>query len=124
MNILSLVVLTILLSAVPARAEVTTLRPLEEQLQRQLLAPCCYRETLYHHMSDAAVAMKAEIREMVASGKTDREILELYKLRYGRRILAEPEGATWWIEMLTPIGALAIGAILVIRIIGKSALTP
>ena len=52
--------------------------------------------------------MKAEIREMVASGKTDREILELYKLRYGRRILTEPEGATWWVEMLTPTEALAM----------------
>lgn len=82
-----------LIASTLAGANVVAPSPLESNLHRELLAPCCYRETLDHHMSDAASAMKAEICEMVANGKTEHEIVELYKSRYGLRILAEPEGA-------------------------------
>ena|SRR5437899_396512 len=108
-----------LIASTLASAGVVAPSSLESKLHRELLAPCCYRETLDHHMSEAATAMKAEIHEMVAHGKTEREIVELYKSRYGLRVLAEPEGARWWIGTLTPVAALAIGAVLVIRIIGK-----
>jgi cytochrome c-type biogenesis protein CcmH len=119
MSVSKLILFTSLLRGICSRAEVTLAGPLEAKLQGELLAPCCYRQTLDHHMSDAATAMKAQIREMVANGKTEREIVELYKSRYGPRILAEPEGATWWIGTLTPLAVLAIGAVLVIRKIAK-----
>ena len=119
MSMSKLTLLASLLSAISLHAELTLARPLEAKLQRELLAPCCYRQTLEHHMSDAATAMKAEIRQMVANGKTERQIIELYKSRDGPRILPEPEGATWWIGTLTPLAALAVGAVLVIRTIGK-----
>jgi cytochrome c-type biogenesis protein CcmH/NrfF len=93
--------------------------PVEMKLQRELLAPCCYRETLDHHMSEAAAAMKSEIHAMVGRGKSEREIVEHYKAQYGSRILAEPEGATWWVGTLVPLLVLAIGTALVIRFIGN-----
>jgi len=92
--------------------------PLERKLQHELLAPCCYREPLDRHMSQAAETMKAEIHAMVIAGKSEREIIGVYKARYGMRILGEPEGLAWWIGTCTPLLVLALGGgglILVVR---------
>lgn len=95
------------------------LSPLEAKLQRELLAPCCYTQTLDRHMSDAAMTMKAEIHQLIASGKSERQIVEMYKSRYGERILAEPEGVTWWMLTLVPLFAMAIGAVLLFRVLNR-----
>jgi len=95
------------------------LLPLESRLQHELLAPCCYRETLDHHMSQEAYNMRAEIHQMVLSGKSERQIIDFYKARYGMRILGEPEGAYWWIGTLTPFAVLALGLIGLILMLRK-----
>jgi cytochrome c-type biogenesis protein CcmH/NrfF len=51
--------------------------------------------------------MKREIEEFVRQGKTDREILDFYKQKYGARILVEPEGALWWWMHAVPFAVLA-----------------
>jgi len=55
------------------------------------MAPCCYNGSVALHQSDAAKKMRAEIAKLIAGGKSDREILDLYIQRQGKRILAEPE---------------------------------
>jgi len=95
------------------------LLPLESRLQHELLAPCCYRETLDHHMSQEAYNMRAEIHQMVLSGKSERQIIDFYKARYGMRILGEPEGVYWWIGTLTPFAVLALGLIGLILMLRK-----
>jgi cytochrome c-type biogenesis protein CcmH len=94
-------------------------RALVEKLEHALLAPCCYQEVVATHNSEQAKAMRAEIASMVAAGKTEREILDYYKQRYGARILAEPEGAQWWVMNVVPIIMLAGGAIIVVRLLRK-----
>ena len=93
--------------------------PVEVKLQHELLAPCCYQATLDQHMSDAALTMKTEIHEMVSAGRSEREIIDFYKARYGARILGEPEGAVWWIGTLTPLLALAASALVLTRLIRR-----
>ena len=93
--------------------------PLESKLQHELLAPCCYRETLDHHMSQDAYIMRAEIHNLVSAGRTEREIIDIYKARYGMRILGEPEGAAWWIGTCTPFVVLALGAGALIPVIRR-----
>ena len=93
--------------------------PRESKLQHELLAPCCYRETLDHHMSQEAYNMRAEIHQMVLSGKSERQIIDFYKARYGMRILGEPEGVYWWIGILTPFAVLALGLIGLILMLRK-----
>jgi len=88
---------------------------LELKLQRELLAPCCYHETLDRHNSDIAVTMRAEIHSMLTAGKSEREILDLYQSRFGKQVLAEPEGTTWWVGTLIPLAALAASFWFVIR---------
>lgn len=107
-------ILLIALLLVSGSAEADRVRGLE----RKLMAPCCYQTTLAEHHSEAAKEMKTEIAALVSAGKSDGEIVELYKERYGPRILAEPEGAAGvWLRAL-PVVVLLVGfgaVVLVIR---------
>jgi cytochrome c-type biogenesis protein CcmH len=79
-------------------------------LQKRLLAPCCWNEPVSTHRSEVALEMRAEINRLVAQGKSDREILDLYKSRYGMRILIEPEGQrSFWVHFAPPAVLLAGG---------------
>lgn len=79
-------------------------------LQKRLLAPCCWNEPVSTHRSEVALEMRAEINRLVAQGKSDREILDLYKSRYGLRILIEPEGQrSFWVHFAPPAVLLAGG---------------
>jgi len=80
-----------------------------EKLENSLLAPCCWAETVARHNSEVAAQMRAEIAQFVAAGRSDREILDYYKQRYGERILVEPEGARWWLMNVVPLIFLALG---------------
>lgn len=95
------------------------LSPVERKLQGELMAPCCYHETVDRHESDAAIQMRAEIHALVAAGQSEREILEHYKAKYGERILAEPEGATWLVGFSVPFVVFAAGIAFVVRMIWK-----
>lgn len=88
-----------------------------ETLQKRLLAPCCYTENVAQHRSEAADAMRAEIREMVLAGRTEREILDHYKQRYGARILSEPEGPVQVWGYAVPLAMLVFGCLVVLRLI-------
>ncbi|MCL6546861.1 MAG: cytochrome c-type biogenesis protein CcmH [Bryobacteraceae bacterium] len=87
-----------------------TALPNEERirkLENSLLAPCCWAEPIAQHRSDVALQMKREIEDFVRQGKTDREILDFYKQKYGARVLVEPEGALWWWMHVVPFAVLA-----------------
>jgi len=64
------------------------------RLEKSLLAPCCYSRSIARHMSAEAEQMRHEVTEMVASGRSENEILEYYKALYGERILIVPDGRT------------------------------
>jgi cytochrome c-type biogenesis protein CcmH/NrfF len=70
-------------------------------------------------MSQEAYNMRAEIHQMLLSGDTERQIIDIYKARYGMRILAEPEGAYWWIATFTPPVVLASGVVALILLVRK-----
>jgi len=77
------------------------------KLENSLLAPCCWAEPIAQHRSEVALQMKREIEDFVRQGKTDREILDFYKQKYGARVLVEPEGALWWWMHAVPLAVLA-----------------
>lgn len=90
-----------------------------EELQRALLAPCCYSEPVAEHRSEISLKMRDEIRGMVAEGKTDREILDHYKAEYGMRILVEPEGTlSVWLNVI-PVVMLVVGLAAVVLILRR-----
>jgi cytochrome c-type biogenesis protein CcmH len=88
------------------------------RLEAQLIAPCCWSQQVSVHSSGAAEAMRTEIRQLLAEGRTEPQILDAYVQRYGTRVLAEPPARgfsrvlhlwPWFIGMLT---ALLLGVTL------------
>lgn len=89
------------------------------RIQERILAPCCYSETVAHHRSDVALEIKREIEKMVDENKTDNEIVAVFTARYGRRILAEPEGRSGLLLKLVPAGAITAGVLMTVLLIRK-----
>ena len=83
------------------------------KLENSLLAPCCWAEPVSRHRSEVALQIRQEIAGFVDEGKTDREILDYYKQRYGLRILVEPEGGLWWLMHVVPFVVLGLGVVVV-----------
>ena len=90
-----------------------------EHLEEQLMTPCCWKEPVRHHRSDAALTMKTEVRRMVAAGQSDREILDHYLAEYGARILVEPEGSTSAWMHIVPVLAVFVGLLVAIQVIRR-----
>ncbi len=89
------------------------------KLENALLAPCCYQEVVATHSSEVAEQMREELAAMVAEGRSDREILDHYRQRYGPRVLAEPIGAQWWLMNLVPVAMLLAGGLVVVGLVRR-----
>lgn len=83
----------------------------EQELERRLIAPCCWRETLDVHSSPLATELRAELRRRFTAGESaDRIEADLVK-RYGSRIQAHlPESlGTWLVLAVALFGAVFLG---------------
>jgi cytochrome c-type biogenesis protein CcmH/NrfF len=89
------------------------------KIETSLLAPCCWSEPVSTHRSEISLSIKAEIEKLVGEGKTDREVLDLYKSRYGMRILVEPEGSQWWVMNVVPVVMTVLGLMVVVFVIRR-----
>jgi cytochrome c-type biogenesis protein CcmH len=88
-------------------------------LEHQFMSPCCYGEELYGHMSPQAQEMKAEIAQLIVAGRTDREIVDFFKGKFGERILTEPEGTKWWVMNVVPFVLLGLGLLVTLWVIRR-----
>jgi cytochrome c-type biogenesis protein CcmH len=59
-------------------------------LEAKLMAPCCFTQTIDQHESEAARQMRAEVRQWLAQGDSEEQILDRYVQLHGARILAVP----------------------------------
>src|SRR5579871_205126 len=85
--------LVILLMLVTAPVSLTDAQSIHVQnVEKKLLAPCCYTQSIAEHGSDVAVRMRAEVTQMVADGKSEDEIIGHYRAVYGDRVLIIPDG--------------------------------
>lgn len=88
------------------------------RLEAQLIAPCCWSQQVSVHSSGAAEAMRSEIRQMLAAGRSERQILDAYVGRYGTRVLAEPPARGFsrvlhtWPWLIGVLSALMLAAAL------------
>jgi cytochrome c-type biogenesis protein CcmH/NrfF len=73
-----------------------------KKLDDSLLSPCCYTQPISQHMSDVAEEMRQQVVEMVASGMTEKKIIEHYRQQYGDRILVVPDGNTGQVLFVLP----------------------
>ncbi len=78
-----------------------------DRLTHELIAPCCWREPIAIHRSQEALQMLDEVEKLVAEGRSEEEIRNIYVARYGPRILADPPGVSkYWLYLL-PFSLLA-----------------
>ena len=78
------------------------------------MAPCCYTQNIREHMSQEAAQMREEVTQMVLAGRSDREILNYYKAKYGETILVVPDGIAGGLTFGIPVAAtlLATGILI------------
>ena len=93
-----------------------------ERLTHELIAPCCWREPIAIHRSQEALQMLDEVEKLVADGRSEEEIKNIYVARYGPRILADPPGVSkYWLYLL-PFSLLTwfmVGAVFRLRSLVK-----
>jgi cytochrome c-type biogenesis protein CcmH len=86
------------------------------RLEGLLMAPCCGANTLAEHESPAVDRMRREIRELLAAGRSEREILDRYVATLGPTILAVPPSRGFnLVVYLVPLLALIGGPLLLWR---------
>jgi len=96
-----------------------------QALGKMLRCPMCQGLSIADSGSSAARAQMDRVRELVAEGKTDDEIRAYFIARYGEWALLEPpaHGVNWLVWLL-PIGLVVLGAILIGRLVRRSAAVP
>jgi cytochrome c-type biogenesis protein CcmH len=124
----SLALLMLLLFAAPAAFAIDPAPPFEDPVRQarytalihELRCLKCQGETIADTPALFAVDMRRQVREMIADGKTDHEILDFMVERYGEIILLKPrwsaKNAWLW---LAPGVFLLIGLIVAWRIISQ-----
>lgn len=60
------------------------------QLQSSLRCPTCAAESIRDSQAPIAASMRSEVRDQVAAGRTDAEILDWFEERYGVTVLLSP----------------------------------
>jgi uncharacterized iron-regulated membrane protein/cytochrome c-type biogenesis protein CcmH/NrfF len=73
------------------------------KIEGRLMAPCCYTQTILDHDSQVAVEMRNEVTALVASGKSEEEIITYYRTKYGETILVVPDGWSGKFLTATPL---------------------
>jgi cytochrome c-type biogenesis protein CcmH len=83
-------------------------------LEARLKCPVCRTQSVLESTSFMALEMRAKIRELIAAGRSDGEILDYFSDRYGDYILLEPRKAGFALSayLLPAVAVLGAGATL------------
>ncbi len=91
------------------------------KVARQLIAPCCWSETADAHRSEAAVQMRAQIREALQRGFLEEQIIASYVKEYGERVLSTPKAEGFnYMAWIMPGVALMFGVAFVGRFLRRN----
>jgi cytochrome c-type biogenesis protein CcmH len=87
-----------------------------EELSSLMRCPVCQGLSVADSPTPSALAMKAEVRQFLAAGYTDNQILTYFEQAYGEfiRLAPKPKGFNLVVWIL-PIAALLAGLTLVLR---------
>ncbi len=75
-----------------------------------LRCPVCQGMSVADSPSEMAVNMKAQVRELLARGYTEEQILDYFEKSYGQFVLLSPKSKTLWV---LPLIALVLGIVIV-----------
>lgn len=95
-------------------------------LAHELRCLVCQNETLADSQAPLAADLRNQIREQLAAGKSEREVVDFLVARYGDFVLYRPPlKSTTVLLWIGPFLFLAFGAFLLVRFVrGRRALAP
>ncbi len=80
------------------------------EVGRLVRCPVCQGMSIADSPAEMAVNMKAQVRELLARGYTEEQILKYFELSYGEFVLLKPKSKVLW---MLPVLALVLGAVVV-----------
>ncbi len=87
-----------------------------------LRCPVCQGLSVTDSPATMAVNMKAQVKEMLAAGYAEDQILSYFERSYGEFVrLQPPLRGVIWLVWLAPLLALAVGAVVVMRFLRSPA---
>jgi cytochrome c-type biogenesis protein CcmH len=90
----------------------------EVQLAAQLRCLVCQNQSIAESNADLAKDLRNKLREQIAAGKTDAEIIEYMTARYGDFVLYRPPfKATTALLWLGPALLAVVGGVVVVRLV-------
>lgn len=86
-----------------------------EDLDRRLRCPVCQSVSIADSPSQTAATMRREVADQVAAGRTDQQVVDYFRARYGDWVLLDPpaRGDTLMLWLLLPAAA-AVGVAVVL----------
>lgn len=92
-----------------------------QRVASKLRCPVCQNESVADSQSELSAQMRTLIREKLAAGETEDQIIRYFVSRYGEWILLEPprQGVLWFV-WLAPAAALLGGATVVIAYLRRT----
>ena len=86
-----------------------------ESLASRLKCPVCTSESIADSPAQIARDLRDLITEQVASGWTDADVVDFFVATYGEQVLLDPAaGGTTLLLWAAPIGALALGTVVIL----------
>lgn len=78
------------------------------ELEQRLRCPVCKSVSIAESPSETATAMRQAVQEQVAAGRSDQEIVDYFRARYGDWVLLDPpvRGTTLWLWLLPAVVVL------------------
>lgn len=96
-----------------------------EHLARELRCLQCRSETIADSNALLARDLRRQLRELIAAGKTDAEIIEYMTARYGDYVLYKPPVAPrTWILWAAPVLLLVAGGVAAAIVIARKSRLP
>ena len=90
--------------------------PLVDKISKNLRCLICQGQSIYDSQSDFAISMKLLIKNKIKEGKSEEQIYDLLKNKYGEWIVYDPEiNKKTLILWIFPLILFIFGGLLVIR---------
>ena len=121
-------ILASLLLSTALQADMANGDPRLQKLYGEFISPCCWKENLLAHHSPKADELRAEIKRLVAAGRSDEQIKAAFTGQFSIRILSEPEGVRghwlWWTPIAVALAGLGLLMLAIRRLRRLSSAVP